>query len=75
MPLALILMLLLTAGSASAEGLDPKLVEPTIGALQSMLKLRDVQLQVYAEQLEALRAKCGDPCKEGKDANPTSPSK
>lgn len=38
--------------------IDPRLVEPTIGALQAMLRLRDVEIKVLGERIAEFEAKC-----------------
>lgn len=66
--------LMLLANVASAQSVDPRIATQAVDALQAMLNLREAQMKLLTEdnkkQVEELRAKCGEPCKEEKkDAN------
>lgn len=66
------LLLMLIAGSALAQQppqADPRVATETVGALESILRLREKQLTViqedYEKKLKELKEKCGDRCQDG----------
>lgn len=63
-----IVLLVLSAGSAYAQAVDPRVAPQTIEALQAMLNLRDAQLKALQEdnkkKMEELKGLCGEPCKD-----------
>jgi hypothetical protein len=38
--------------------IDPRVVEPLIGALQATLRLRDAEMKIQAERIAELEAEC-----------------